>query len=387
MTPVFRASELDRILSCNGSITLVPLVNPRESDDGDEGTYLHWLIASRLISELGATPPDGGLPPPDVPKDYKLPPTSAWIVEWAVRHVRDTVPSDWSLLVEVPLAYSFPRWDNSGHIDWLALNPEATKAIGGDWKSGRDPVDPADSNWQTFDYQCLTKRAWESLQEVVFQICQPRVTEDDEVERVSTCTLGGDRLERANDTLDAAVCVALDNRMELNSGRKQCRWCPVGAQCEALQLELDEMKVTLTKESIARVRKTPDDALLGDWVIKSRMLAQPMKDAVEILHTRLDTVGVINAASGATITRDIEPGGYELVDPVAFYRAALEDLKTPERMAAVFKPAITRLTDQLAEALNINRGGLAPVTAEGVVGARYKPFLRQNQKRMLRISQ
>ena len=92
----------------------------------------------------------------------------------------EVTPDGWSLEVEVPLAYEFQfekpvpyrhrRWVDgapvirsrlaggfvlSGHIDSCSINPDATEAIGWDLKTGYDPVDPADQNWQILGYAVL----------------------------------------------------------------------------------------------------------------------------------------------------------------------------------------------------------------------------------------
>ncbi len=379
MRPTIRASELDRVLSCNGSLTLVPLVAPRIGDEGDEGTYLHWLIAKALVEKLGAQPIDGELPPPGVPKGYECPKNSLWIVDWAVRRVRERVPSDWSLLVEVPVAYAFPDWDNSGHFDWFAISPDGIEAIGGDWKTGRDPVDPADNNWQTFDYQCLAKRAWPSLRRVTFEIGQPRVTEEDEVERITVSVLEGDRLEIANNTLNSYVVAALANRHELNTG-KQCTYC-IGCSCPAIR---KLMKLKLTPELLAQVTREPSDAILGDFVADGRLLAKPLKDATELLHARLDIKDAVVTGEGKTFTREIQRGNYEITEPVPFFKLAKQLLGSDEHMAAVYKPSFTRLGDELAEVLNVPRTGAAPVTVEGVLD-QFKIFAKQGERRILKL--
>lgn len=385
MIPTDRSSSMDRAIECPASATIVPLVDMPERDDGHEGSLLHWMIADRAIRELGATPPEGGLPPPNVPKGYTLPHSSVWIVDWAIRLLQETIPADWSLMVEVELEHEFPRWRNKGHADIVAISPDGTEAIGCDWKSGRDPVDPADSNWQIFSYQTLVKLTWDSLRKISFIIAQPRVTEDDEVQRISISVLEGERLEAAAATLDAARCKALDDGMRLRTG-KQCGYC-IGCSCPAIIAEQKLMELTLTPEMLVKIKKTPDDATLGDFVIIARRLEKIGKAATEMLHDRLDQTSIVVTNSGATITREIGKGGYEIEKPTEFFAAAKGILKTDERMGRVFKPSLTRLTDEIAEAMNINRGGAAPITAEGIVGAQFKPYTKQQQKRMLRIRQ
>lgn len=408
MKPTFRSSEMDRVLTCNGSITLTRLVAPREGDEGFEGVLLHHLIASRLIAEFGAIPPDGGLPPPQVPAGYKLPAFSAWIVDWAIRHVRDTIPADWSLMVEVPLAYEYqwrePKmltvvewidgqpvvttkevdgWTNSGHIDVLGISPDGLRSHGIDWKTGRDPVDPAECNEQVNSYICLQKRAWESLTGCTFQIAQPRADEDAGFERVSTVELAGDRLERACAVLDQRVSAAMDNAMEVNSGRKQCRWCPAKLQCEAALADREFMKATLTKESLARVKKKPDDAVIGDWVITMRTLKAAAEEAENMLHERLDASGCVQAGCGTTITRKIQRGSYTVERPQEFMQAFRSILPSEGSLAKCFEPSMTRCKDEIAEVLGVNKTGGAPVTAETIFDAHLRPHTSQGERRVL----
>jgi hypothetical protein len=394
--PRLRSSERDRVLSCNGSITLVPMVNPRDGGEGWEGSYIHWSVADRAIRELGAIPPEGGLPPPDVPKGYELPSNSLWIVEWCMNHLREHIPADWSLMVEVEFEHEYDRWIGTGHADIVALSPCATKAKGIDWKSVRDPVDPADENWQVFDYQCHIKLAWPTVTECEFHICQPRVTEIDaeeaaedgveEVSRVSISNLNGDRLEAAPATMDMHVCAALDNSMELNSSKKACNWCPVGCQCPALQADQKLMKIQMTPEMLAKISKTPDDALLGDWVVTARTLNRATKDAEALLHKRLDETGVVVAGNGTTITRKIEKGSYTILEPVKLFKAAKELLTTDERIAACFKPSMSAMVGQVAEACNVPKSGKSAVTGQAIVDAQIKPFTRQGERRILQFS-
>lgn len=407
MKLTFRASEMDRVLTCNGSITVTPLVDPRDGDEGYEGTMIHWMIASRLINEFGATPPEGGLPPPQVPKGYKLPAFSAWIVDWAIRHVQETIPADWSLMVEVALAYEYPLaepkfvtvvewvdgqpvvsrkpvegWINSGHIDVLGISPCGTKSHGIDWKTGRDPVDPAECNEQVNSYICLEKRAWEELTEATFQIAQPRADEDAGFERVSTVVLAGDRLERACATLHERVCAAIDNADELNSGRKQCKWC-IGCSCPAIRAEQKLMKMKLTPEILAGIKRQPDDALLGDFVEVGRMLAKPIEDAETLLHERLDATGCVVAGSGTTITRKIQKGAYSVDRPDDFVKAFRSILPEEKSLVRCFQPSMTACKDEIAEVMGVNKTGKAAVTAETVFDAHLRPHVTQGERRIL----
>lgn len=401
-----RASSSDRVLTCNGSLTLEPLVAKRKGDDGDEGTMIHYLIARRLIEEFGAVPPEGGLPPPEVPKAYKLPANAYWIVEWALRHVRETIPADWSLMVEAAFAYEFlfdvpvsattVEWVNgnpviatimrrgfilSGHTDVKAISPDGTKSIGIDWKTGRDPVDPAESNEQVACYIVLGGRAWETLTESMFQIAQPRVTEDDEFERISTVVVKD--IPALTRSVVNRVRAALENSMEVNSGLKQCRWCPVGMQCKAMRQLLEKMKATLTPEDLLNMKPVPNDALLGDWIVAMRTLEPLAKKAKEVLHERLDKVPLIVSGEGVQISRKIQGGSYSIPDPVAFLAAARTVLTSEESIARSFTPSITRIKDEIAAVMDIPKTSSQGNSAEAVFDGLLRPLVEQGEKKML----
>lgn len=386
MRYTFRASEIDRVLSCNGSITLVPRVAKRKGREAFEGIMAHWMIAVRAIRELGATPPEGGLPPPEVPAGYVLSKAIAWVVDWAIRHIIETIPPDWSLMVEVAMEDNHERWDNTGHSDLVAISPDGTESIGIDWKIVRIPVDPADENWQILDYVCLKKATWPTLRKCTFQVAQPLVTEDDDVERVSTLVMEGERLEAARGALDVAVCKAIDNRMELNSSKKACAWCPVSVQCKALRLTLDLMKVTLTPEDVARVKREPDDATLGDWVVDARTLARPTKDAETLLKDRIEATGYVDAGCGSRITMTTQKGSYSVPDPLKFMQAVRVLLPKDESIAAVMTPSMSRIKDEVAKEMNVPKTGKAAVTAESIFDGHLRPLVEQGERKLLQFS-
>lgn len=375
---------MDQVLSCPGSLTLTRLVDERDGDEGHEGTLLHWIIATRAILELGATPPEGGLPPPQVPPGYKIPTHSLWIVDWAIRHIQEVIPADWSLMVEVEMEFEFGRWVNRGHADVIGISPCQTKARGCDWKSGRIPVEPAENNEQVGSYLSLIKLSWPTVTEAEFDIAQPRVSEEDGIQRISTVKVTD--LDALVASMDARVCAALDNSNEVNSGRTQCKWCPVGCQCPALQLEQEIMKIILTPDMLAKIKREPDDAQLGDWVISARTLARPTEDANELLHERIDKTGFVDAGCGTRITRKIQKGSYSWPDPLAGLRAVKELLPTDESLAKVATLSVTRLKDEIAAVMNIPKTGKSAVTAEGVFDAKLRPLVEQGERKLLQFS-
>lgn len=403
MIPTFRCSELDRVIYCNGSMTLVPLVDPRSGSEGEEGTALHWLSHARMKTELSAAGDIGPRPP--MPKSVAF---SSWVGDFYFRHVQETAPADWSLECEVPLAYTFPllspteitvvEWIDgrpvvtqrmadafnlSGHIDCLALNADATEAIGFDLKTGYDPVDAADCNWQILGYMVLLLMAYPDLKKITFWIVQPRNDEDEGFERCSSITMEGGRLANATATLQKALNVAIANSMEVKTGVKSCKWCPASLQCPAA-IELRElMKATLTPELLASIKATPDDAALGEWVMAAQSLDKPMEDAKRLLKDRIKLNGSATAADGTVITIKTQGGSYSFPDPVAFYRETRKLLQSDEVYAATVKPSVSRTIDALAEVLDLPKTSKNGPSARSTFDGALRPLCEQGTKEIL----
>lgn len=377
-----RCSELDRVLACPGSMTIVPIVDPRAGDDGAEGQSLHHLSAVRIVRELGGHAPDG-LPNPDPAwPSLKF---SKWISDFYVRHIQESVPSNWSIDVEVALSYEYDGFILSGHIDCLALSPDATRAKGFDLKSGRDPVSPAEENEQFFGYTCNLKRAYPMLECVEFDGVQPRNDPDEGFDRISHMELSGARLDQAIPTLERRVKEALSNSMQLNSGRVQCNWCPAAVQCPATRADRELMKMTLTPELIAQIKRTPDDATLADWVVAAKTLARPIEDAQELAKERIAAKGELMAKDGTRITIKTTKGSYTVKDPVALW-SVLSELLPEERRAVCAKWSFTALKDQVAEHMHIPKSGKSAMTGDNIVAAKTGPFVEQGERRVFQFS-
>jgi hypothetical protein len=384
----FRCSSLDRVLHCNGSMTLVPLVSAREGDEGAEGTAIHWLAHARMKVELSA----GG----DIGKQPAMPKSlafSAWVGDWYFDHVKETVPADWSLECEVPLAYEFTYgvepysgtipFALSGHIDALALNADATEAIGFDLKTGFDPVDPAEENWQMLGYVVLLLQAYPTLRKVTFWVVQPRNDEDEGFERASSVVIEGDRLRNATRTLIGELAKAINNRMEVNTGIKACKWCPAAMQCAA-QIELRElMKATLTPELLAAVKATPDDAALAEWVIAGRTLNRPIEDAEAMLKERIRQKGFADAPDGTRVTIKTQGGSYSFPDPVAFYRETRKLIPDDAVYAGTVKPSVTKTVDALAKVYGLPKSSKAGPSGRSTFDGALGPLVEQGTKEIL----
>jgi len=377
----FRCSELDRVLACNGSMTLVPLVDKRTGSEGDEGTALHWLAHARMQKELSA---GGNLgPQPPMPKSVAF---SSWVGDFYFKHVQETAPADWSLECEVPLAYEFQGFALSGHIDCLALNADATEAIGFDLKTGYDPVDAADCNWQILGYMVLLLMAYPDLKKITFWIVQPRNDEDEGFERCSSITMEGARLSAAGITLQNALNIAIANNMEVSTSPKACKWCSAAIACPAA-IELRElMKATLTPELLATIKATPDDAALGEWVMAGQSLDRPMEDAKKLLKERIKANGSATAADGTVITIKTQGGSYSFPDPVAFYRETRKLIQNDDVYAATVKPSVSKTIDALADVLGIPKTSKAGPSAKSTFDGALRPLCEQGTKEILVFS-
>jgi predicted ester cyclase len=377
MKPTLRCSDLDQQLACPGSRTLKAIVRRRSGDEGTEGTVIHSRIAWKLFEELdasGVDPAMGSKPPQNNLTD--------WMVNFCFREVQDNTPTDWSLECEMALAYEFDQFILSGHIDCVAISPDATEAIGWDWKTGYVAVDAAEMNEQVLGYIVLLKRAYPSLRKVTFYIVQPRNDEDEGFERVSKVelNLGSGGLDFIMLQFEKRIEQALADPMQLNAGLKQCRFC-VGCSCPELQAKQKEQKMKLTPEILATIKAEPDDAVLGDFVVNAKMLDQPQKDATEMAKERIDGKGYIDAACGTRITLKTENGAYKVLDAPKFYRELTTLVPEPDKRANALSFSMTRIKDTIAEVMGIPKTGKSAINAETVFDAKFRPLVEQGKRK------
>lgn len=377
MIQTIRASSLDRVLSCPGSLTVNAVVKQRDGTEGDEGTLCHWLSAQRIKAEMGA----GG----DIgPQPRGFFPHSTWISDYYVRHVMEVTPAEYSLECEAALAYEFGGFILSGHIDCLALSPDATHAIGWDLKTGYDPVDCADSNWQILGYCVLLKRAYLALQSVTFYIVQPRNDEDEGYERVSVVTITD--LDAATVTLAGKIADAISRPLELNTTIKGCKFC-VGCSCPAIRATQEKMKLTMTEETLAALKAEPDDETLAEFAIGTKLLAKPTEDAKALLNARLDKVAQIVGADGTVITRVTQKGVWKVNDKQAFFSAMRGLLPKDEQIARVVNPSMTALKDEIAAVMKVPKTSKEGVSAAGIFELTLAPLATQGVRQIVQFSQ
>jgi hypothetical protein len=307
--PIIRCSSLDQLISCPASRTIAAKLGELlDIDDSAswEGQWCHFRSATRFVEKHGAMPPEGGLPPPRIPKDYKPDSFAEWIVDYYHRAVMEETPGDWAMEVEAEMMYEFERFWLSGHVDVNAVAPDTSALQFDDLKSGSNIVDPAECNWQVLGYAGLFKRAYaEKLRRIRGRIVQPRVREG-EGKRVSSVIIDdrgiwNDEGELVADAtidsflplLERRINEALANPMMLNSGVKQCRWCPAGEtlQCPCLEAERDAMKMELTKEALDAISANTNPETLVRWALSKKLLGPKLDKAWELLKAHLEKSG------------------------------------------------------------------------------------------------
>lgn len=386
MLPSSRASSIPRELACPGSPAVLARVGVRKGDDGDVGTYLHTLVAQRMVDEMWAVPPDGGVPVPELSSTFIPPKHDLWIVDWCLRFAHETIPDNYSLMVEVEMEHEFDRWKLTGHADWLAINGEITELIGADWKTVYVGVPPAELNDQILSYIVLAKLTWPSLRKVTFYIVQPRISEEDgdgESQRVSRVTMEGDELDACVASLDARKCAALDDWRRLSSG-PQCKWC-VGLKCPNLQKELSNMETQLTDELLASLKAEPDDQKIAELFLSARTLRKPLEDFDDIVNERL-TRGALNCPDGRRITAKVQNAGIKVLDPVAFYMQLKEVVPDDEKRAQCVNFVMGRTIDVIAELTGAPKGGKSGTSARDQFLARFSPFFEMRTKMTKEVS-
>lgn len=384
MKPTFRASELARILHCNGSARLVPLVaKPEDTEVSTEGTFLHHYAHSRHAAEFGATGDLGG--EPQAPANLSF---SRWIGDFYVDTVSSEIPREWSWEMEVGLEHEFNRFILTGHPDDVGISPDVLEAIGADLKCGYIAVEAAESNIQMLVYVVLLVLAYPTLRKITWLVVQPRNDPDDGHERVTRFTLEGDALAKSVAYLETEINKAIDNGMELDTGVHACKYCPVGLslQCPAQIQEREAMKHTLTEEAIAAITSAPNDAIIADWALSATMLKTPLDEAVELAKERIAAVGYIDSPTGQRLTVKTTKGSISIPDKTAFRQAVEVVLPERDRQDKCISWSKSELIGQIAEARDIPKTSKKGVSGDGIYGAQLAPLTEQGERRILVVT-
>lgn len=410
-----RSSSLGPTLECPGRLIAVPLVPARPDDESSStGTAVHYVIARRLVDDFGARAPEGL----KAPESLSLDPFAAWVVDFCLDWVRENVPRDWSLMVEVPLEYEYVlsqtvwilddevespipkgipvRMGKDGmefgvtevlvtsHIDLVALSPDGKRCIAADWKSGRIGADAADNNWQAASYLAQIRQGWD-VEHASFTMVQPLIDEDAGVERITTVEKTGDEL----DALIADICTrlgyAVANRFTTNSGIYQCQYCPVcGPLCPSIQAEKEaKMKAQLTKENIEALRAAPNDAVLSEFVIAGRVLGKAFESAEDVLKERVEKTGGVVAPDGTTITMTTRGGHYSIKDRDSFFASLDRNVPDKADQVKCLKPQMKELREMIAVKQGVPKESKKGRSAKSIFEDEFRPFTEQGVSKIL----
>jgi hypothetical protein len=323
MKPTFRCSELGQVLWCPGSKALGAKAKPRarDSTQATAGQWCHARAAQRLRDEESATGPAIVLP------ELKADRFKEWIVSYYLDTVRMYVEADMAIEYEAALEWEFPRFILTGHMDVLALNADATEFVGLDLKSGTDPVTPAEDNAQGLGYQALVALNYPTVQRSTFALVQPTNNPDDGLERVTVArseTRGA--LDAQVTYLERELNHVLDAAGELNTGWRQCHYCPAALICPAFEADADLiMRMILTPEQLAAIPDEPDIEKLFVFEAARKQFEEPLKLAHETLKARVAEMGGAELSDGTKLLVIDRPGARTITDNAAA-TAALNDL-------------------------------------------------------------
>lgn len=282
MKPSFRASSLDRIITCHGSRAL-DTKYPHESKDSDvslAGTKAHAVGALRLI-EAGAIGEVEDPTPGVALEGFDL-----WIVDYWVQTVLELVPAGWAIEVEGAFEVAFLRFVLTGHIDVLAISPDGTQAIIIDLKTGYNPVDAAECNWQLAGYAALVRCSMPGIRQMRLVIVQPRNNEAEGYPRVSETSLDLDLCD-VDALIESEINAVLDDPLTFTTAKKGCLYCDFALTCPATIALKDDMKLQLTQDQFDAIPQNPSTTQLAEWVRDGKLLEKPIKLAREELKEQL----------------------------------------------------------------------------------------------------
>ena len=385
MKPTIRVSSLNWLLSCHGARKIVEIAKALGLDIDEEtaitlsGSMIHARGAKRFVDAGAVGTPEF---PPGAEK-WAPDPFEIFIEDFWVNHVLTNTPADWAMEVESALTWETGSFILSGHIDHFAINSEATEAIISDLKAGYIPVDAAGCNWQLLGYAVLLLLVYPTLRKITLRIVQPRNNPDLGYDRVTEATL--DILDDSHILfLKGEIERALIESLELCSGG-QCRYCPGKLVCPCLIAIRDEMKLTLTKEQLEKLRETPNDELLGAWVRDGKTLGTVIEKAREQMKERLATAREITLADGTRIFLKSGLGQRKLTNISAALDRANRCL-SPEGVATAVSLSLSTLEEVVAKELQLPKTSKKVMSAESWVNTHFGDLVVREKGESLQVA-
>ena len=347
LKPEFRCSGLDRVITCHGACRLdarFPQIS-KDSEVSVAGSRMHAVGAKRLIA-AGAL----GVADPIYANDT-LEGFDAWITEFWVSTVLDLVPTGWAIEVESEMSVEFPRFFLTGHLDVLALSPDGTEAMIPDLKTGYNPVDPADCNWQLAGYAALLRHTIPTIRRVKLVIVQPRNNPDEGYERVSTADVDfGDT--DVSGLIEQELNAVLDDPFTFCTAKKACAYCPFPLSCPATQALKKAMKTTITKEAFDEIAETPTLEQLAEWARDGKIIEKAVDAARENLKAGLGDQTITLEDGTRVYLKDSKSP--RTCKNVTVLRGRVSIVVADEaKLNACFKPAFAEIEKAVAKALDV----------------------------------
>lgn len=294
--PIVRSSGLHHRLCCPGQIPLKKALYAANLATGMtfQGWWCHWHAALELAQFGGV----GDLSKPEeLPRDWDPPSRgfAEWMVDYYLTQVLAGAPANHALLIEQAFSQTFAKaFTLSGHIDALAVLPDATVKVGEreaisyahgwDLKTGRIPVTPANrGNWQVASYAVLVHCEWPEMEEFDFDIVQPTNDEEAGFLRVSTVRFSRAELVDLKTLLIERVQWALAHENLLRTTWDNCATCPIALRCPAIW---KDMELELTDELIKEAKALPNDQLARMTLLRKKF-TKPLNEAADELRERL----------------------------------------------------------------------------------------------------
>lgn len=145
------------------------------------------------------------------------------------------------------------------------------------------------------------------------------------------------------------------------------------------------MKMKLTPEALAEIKRDPTNQQLADVVVSARIVEQGIADARDALKERIVAGGAVTSSGGVSISVTEQNGQYSVTNPGALYANLCATLP-PHEVAKVVDPSVTRLKETVARVLNIPKTGKAAMTAESVFAEKFRPHMEQGKRRIFKFS-
>lgn len=311
---IVRASSLERISLCPGSMKATDRLFSADSADSISGRVVHEALAR--IWRKGT--PDWQQPA-KVCEEMKLGERETMIAEWFTGKLyrecekRGGILETWA---EVPLRKGevVGTCDLIVHLvcdDWLIV----------DWKTGGLSVKTAADNIQLAAYACMGRERFGYSKASVYLFSAGNEAE----EKFTTCTYTGAELEQVWQVISDAIAAAHADDAKLVPGLEQCRYCPALGNAERCPVAIEQALEVVEKDKLALTK-------FREGVI-NRKLTPAEREAVVALYDKISMVDnlkrnikgfIYNRLSGGEEIEGFELGGSQerrnITDPEVAYQ-------------------------------------------------------------------